>query len=118
MTHQSEAHTVIRREVARLGRSPTYPVHPGYAAIIAKAHALGLPQCYPTDITIYDRLLIARRQPREFAWLLHAAAACPAYPNQISDRWTISTPRDGSTAMRCRSGGTAAISCRQRISNN
>jgi len=59
MTHQREAHAVIRREVARLGRSRTHPIHPGYAAIVAKAHALGLPQCYPTDITIHDRLLDA-----------------------------------------------------------
>jgi len=58
MTQPRQAHAVISREVARLRRPPTYPVHSGYAAIVAKAHDLGLPQCYATDITIHDRLLI------------------------------------------------------------
>jgi integrase len=58
MTQQRQAQAVISREVARLGRLLLYPVHPGYAAIVAKAHALGLPQRYATDITIHDRLLI------------------------------------------------------------
>jgi len=58
----------------------TYPIHPGYAAIVAKAHALGLPQCYATDITIHDRLLIARRQPRQFAWLLHRCGSLLRLP--------------------------------------
>jgi hypothetical protein len=57
MTQQRQAHAVISREIARSGRRPTCPIHPGYAAIVAKAHALGLPQCYATDITIHDRLL-------------------------------------------------------------
>ncbi len=80
MTHQREAHAVIRREVARLGRSRTHPIHPGYAAIVAKAQALGLPQCYPTDITIHDRLLIIQRQPRQFAWLLHSSGSLLSLP--------------------------------------
>ena len=80
MTHQRQAHAVISREVARLGRSPTYPVHPGYAAIVAKAHELNLPQCYATDITIHDRLLIMQRQPREFAWLLHRCGSLLSLP--------------------------------------
>ena len=71
---------MISREVARLGRAPTYPVHPGYAAIVAKAHELGLPQCYATDITIHDRLLIMQRQLRQFAWLLHRCGSLLSLP--------------------------------------
>jgi hypothetical protein len=55
-------------------------VHPGYAAIVAKAHALGLPQRHATDITIFDRLLIASRQPRQFAWLLHRCGSLLSVP--------------------------------------
>ena len=80
MTQQRQAHAVIRREVARLGRPPRYPVHPGYAAIVAKAHELSLPQCSATDITIHDRLLIIQRQPREFAWLLHHCGSLLSVP--------------------------------------
>jgi hypothetical protein len=80
MTQQRQAQAVIRREVAPLGRPPTYPVHSGYAAIVAKAHELGLPQCYATDITIHDRLLIIQRQPREFAWLLHRCGSLLSVP--------------------------------------
>jgi hypothetical protein len=80
MTHQREAHAVIRREVACLGRSRTHPIHPGYAAIVAKAHALSLPQCSATDITIHDRRLITRRQPRQFAWLLHRCGSLLSLP--------------------------------------
>jgi len=71
---------VISREVARIGRPPTSPVHPGYAAIVAKAHELGLPQCSATDITIHDRLVIIRRQPRQFAWLLHRCGSLLSVP--------------------------------------
>ena len=67
MTQQRQAHAVISREIARIGRPLSSPVHPGYAAIVAAAHARGLPQCSATDITIHDRLQIARRQPRQFA---------------------------------------------------
>jgi hypothetical protein len=80
MTQQRQSQAVIRREVARIGRLPTSPVHPGYAAIVAKAYALGLPQCSATDITIHDRLLIARRQPRQFAWLLHRCGSLLSLP--------------------------------------
>jgi hypothetical protein len=80
MTQQRQAHDVISREIARIGRLPTSPVHPGYAAIVAKAHALGLPQCHATDITIHDRLLIASRQPRQFAWLLHSSGSLLSLP--------------------------------------
>ena len=75
MTQQRHAQSVIAREVDRIARLSTYPVHPGYVAIVAKAHALGLPQCSATDITIHDRLLIASRQPRQFAWLLHSSGS-------------------------------------------
>jgi hypothetical protein len=80
MTQPRQAHAVITREVARIGRPPTYPVHPGYAAIVAKAHALGLPQCSAIDITIHDRLLIIHRQPRQFAWLLHRCGSLLSLP--------------------------------------
>src|SRR5215212_2275429 len=80
MAQQRQAHAVIRREIARIGRRPTSPVHPGYAAIVAKAHALGLPHYSATDITIHDRLLIARRQPRQFAWLLHRSGSLLSLP--------------------------------------
>jgi hypothetical protein len=80
MTQQTQSYAVIRREMARIGRLPTYPVHPGYVAIVAKAHALGLPQRHATDITIHDRLLIASRQPRQFAWLLHSSGSLLSLP--------------------------------------
>jgi len=80
MTQQRQAHDVISREVARIGRLPTSPVHPGYAAIVATAHALGLPQCSATDITFHDRLLITQRQPRQFAWLLHRCGSLLSLP--------------------------------------
>ena len=80
MTQQRQAQAVIRREIARIGRLSTYPIHPGYTAIVAKAHALGLPQRHATDITILDRLQIARRQPRQFAWLLHRCGSLLSLP--------------------------------------
>ena len=80
MTQQRQAQSVIAREVDRIRRLSTYPVHPGYVAIVAKAHALGLPQCSATDITIHDRLLITRRQPRQFAWLLHRCGSLLSLP--------------------------------------
>ena len=118
MSQPRQAHAVIRREVVRLKRPRAHPIHPGYAAIVAKAHELDLPTCYPTDITIHDRLLIIQRQPRQFAWLLHRCGSLLSLPEPISDRWTISTPRDGSMAMRCPSGGMAATSFRHRISTS
>ena len=80
MTQQQQAQAVISSEIARIGRLSTYPIHPGYAAIVAKAHALGLPQCSATDITFHDRLLIARRQPCQFAWLLHRCGSLLSLP--------------------------------------
>jgi hypothetical protein len=80
MTQQRQAQSVITREFARIGRLSTYPIHPRYTAIVAKAHALGLPQCSATDITIHDRLLIARHQPRQFAWLLHRSGSLLSLP--------------------------------------
>jgi hypothetical protein len=95
MTQQRQAHVVISSEIARGGRSPTPPVHPGYAAIVAKAHVRGLPQCYPTDITIYDQLLIIQRQPREFAWLLHRCGSLLNLPepNQRPQNYLHATRR-------------------------
>ena len=119
MTQQRQAQAVISREIARIGRLSLYPIHPGYAAIVAKAHALGMPQRCATDITIHDRLLIIQHQPHEFAWRADTAAAvCSVCPNHISDRWIISTPHDGSSAKRCRSGGMATTLCRQQISTS
>jgi hypothetical protein len=80
MTQPRQAHAVIRREVVRLKRARTHPIHPGYAAIVAKAHELDLPQCYATDITIHDRLRIVERQPRQFAWLLHRCGSLLSVP--------------------------------------
>ena len=80
MTQPRQAHAVISREVARLRRPHVNPIHPGYAAIVAKAHELDLPTCYPTDITIHDRLLIIERQPRQFAWLLHRCGSLLSLP--------------------------------------
>ena len=80
MTQQRQAQSVITREVDRIGRLPMYPIHPGYVAIVAKAHALGLPQRHATDITIHDRLLITERQPRQFAWLLHRCGSLLSLP--------------------------------------
>ena len=80
MTQQRQAHAVISREIARIGRPLISPVHPGYVAIVAKAHELDLPTCYPTDITIHDRLLITERQPRQFAWLLHRCGSLLSVP--------------------------------------
>jgi len=58
----------------------THPIHPGYVVIVTKAHALGLPQPCATDITIFDRLLIIERQPRQFAWLLHGCGSLLSLP--------------------------------------
>ena len=80
MSHQRQAHAVITREVVRLRRPRKHPMHPGYAAIVAKAHELNLPTCYATDITIHDRLLITERQPRQFAWLLHRCGSLLSVP--------------------------------------
>jgi hypothetical protein len=80
MTQQRQAQAVIRSEIARIGRLSAYPIHPGYTAIVVKAHALGLPQRHATDITLLDRRLIASRQPRQFAWLLHSSGSLLSLP--------------------------------------
>ncbi len=80
MTQQTHAQAVIVREAARIRRPCMHPIYPGYAAIVTKAPALGLPQCSATDITIHDRLLIIHRQPREFAWLLHRCGSLLSLP--------------------------------------
>ena len=80
MTQPRQAHAVITREVVRLRRPRKHPMHLGYAAIVAKAHELDLPTCYPTDITILDRLLIIQHQPRQFAWLLHRCGSLLSLP--------------------------------------
>jgi hypothetical protein len=80
MTQQRQSQAVISREIVRIWQPLTSPVHPGYAAIVATAHALGLPQCSATDITILDRLQIIERQPRQFAWLLHSSGSLLSLP--------------------------------------
>jgi hypothetical protein len=80
MNQQRQAHAVIRREVVRLKRARTHPLHPGYVAIVAKAHELDLATCYPTDITLHDRLRIIQHQPRQFAWLLHRCGSLLSLP--------------------------------------
>src|SRR5215212_3908016 len=80
MTQQIQPQAVISRELARIRRPRTHPIHLGYAAIVAKAQALGLPRCSATDITIHDRLLIIERQPRQFAWLLHRCGSLLSLP--------------------------------------
>jgi len=81
MTNQTQAQAALARELARIRRPRKQPIHPGYAAIVAKAHSLGLPHLYATDITIHDRLLIAERQPRQFAWLLHDCGSLLSMPS-------------------------------------
>ena len=80
MTQPTQSQAVIVRELARIRRPRKHPIHPGYAAIVAKAHALGLPQRFATDITIHDRLLIAQSQPHQFAWLLHSSGSLLSLP--------------------------------------
>ena len=80
MTQQTQSHPLIVRELTRIGRSRTHPIHLGYAAIVAKAHALGMPQRFATDITILNRLQIIERQPRQFAWLLHSSGSLLSLP--------------------------------------
>jgi hypothetical protein len=75
MAHQTQAQAALVRELARIRRVRKRPIHAGYVAIVAKARELGLPHRYATDITIHDRLLIAQRQPRQFAWRADTRAA-------------------------------------------
>src|SRR5215207_458050 len=80
MSQQAQSHAVLVRERTRIGRPHKHPIHPGYVAIVAKAHALGMPLHCATDITIHDRLLIIERQPRQFAWLLHRCGSLLSVP--------------------------------------
>ena len=80
MTQQAQSQDLIVRELTRIGRPRTRPIHPGYAAIVAKAHELDLPTCSATDITFLDRLLITERQPHQFAWLLHRCGSLLSLP--------------------------------------
>ncbi len=70
MITQPPAHAAIARELAHIGRR-RQPLHPGYVAIVTKAHEIGLPQRAAADITLLDRRRIVQHRPRQFAWLLH-----------------------------------------------
>jgi hypothetical protein len=116
MTQQTQPKALIVRELGRIRRRRKRPVHPGYAAIVVKAHALGLPQRCATDITIHDRLLIVERQSRQFATLLHRCGSllCLPEPNQRPLDYLYATQRRYSHALPF--GGTVTISYRPRIS--
>jgi hypothetical protein len=80
MSTQPQSHSAIARELWRIRRRRRQPVHPGYAAIVAKAHELGLPKRATSDITVLDRRLIVQRRPRQFAWLLHESGSLLSIP--------------------------------------
>jgi hypothetical protein len=80
MTHPTQAQAALARELARIRRRHTQPLHPGYVAIVMQARTLGLPHRSATDITIHARLLLAQRQPRQFAWLLHERGSLLSIP--------------------------------------
>jgi hypothetical protein len=80
MSRQPRSHSAIARELWRIRRRRRQPIHPGYLAIVAKAHALGLPKRATTDITLLDRWLIMQRRPRQFAWLLHEHGSLLSIP--------------------------------------
>jgi hypothetical protein len=80
MTRPRRAHAAIARELARLEHVRRPLVHPAYVAIVRQAYALGLPKEHACDITIYDHVLIARRWPRQFAWLLHDMGSLLSIP--------------------------------------
>jgi hypothetical protein len=80
MTRAHRAHGAIGRELARIGRLRRSIVHPAYVAIVRQAYALGLPKEHAADITIYDHVLITRRRPPQFAWLLHASGSLLSIP--------------------------------------
>ncbi len=80
MSTQVRSHSAIARELWRIKQRRRQPVHPGYVAIVAKAHELGLPKRATTDITMLDRRLIMQRRPRQFAWLLHDAGSLLSIP--------------------------------------
>ena len=80
MNTQVRSHGAIARELWRIRRRQRRPIHPGYVAIVAKAHELGLPKRATTDITLLDRRLIVQRRPRQFAWLLHESGCLLSIP--------------------------------------
>ncbi len=80
MIAQPQAHAAIARELARIRQRRKQPIHPGYAAIVAKAHELGLPKRATSDITLLDRRLIGQCRPRQFAWLLHESGSLLSIP--------------------------------------
>ena len=80
MSAQPRSHGAIARELWRIRRRRRQPIHPGYMAIVVKAHELGLPKRATTDITTLDRRLIMQRRPREFAWLLHECGSLLSIP--------------------------------------
>ena len=84
MSHSNRAQLAIARELNRLRRLRTRNVHPAYLAIVSQAYTLGLPQQHACDITIYDHVLIARRHPHQFAWLLHATGSLLSIPEPNS----------------------------------
>jgi hypothetical protein len=80
MTRANRAHGAIGRELARIGRLRRSIVHPAYVAIVRQAYVLGLPRQHAADITIYDHVLITRRRPPQFAWLLHDRGSLLSIP--------------------------------------
>jgi len=80
MITQPRSRGAIARELWRIKQRRRQPVHPGYVAIVAKAHELGLPKRATTDITMLDRRLIMQRRPRQFAWLLHQCGSLLSLP--------------------------------------
>ncbi len=80
MITQPRSRGAIARELWRIKQRRRQPVHPGYVAIVAKAHELGLPKRATSDITMLDRRLIMQRRPRQFAWLLHEAGSLLSIP--------------------------------------
>ncbi len=120
MSTQVRSHSAIARELWRIKQRRRQPVHPGYVAIVAKAHELGLPKRATTDITMLDRRLIMQRRPRQFAWLLHDAGSLLSIPEPnerpLDYLYAAKPPQNGSIARRCHSGGTAANSCVRNIS--
>jgi hypothetical protein len=80
MSTQPRSYSAIARELWRIRRRRRQPIHPGYVAIVAKAHELGLPKRAITDITLLDRWLIVQRRPRQFAWLLHECGSLLSLP--------------------------------------
>jgi hypothetical protein len=80
MTRPCRAHAAIGRELARIQHLRRPIVHPAYVAIVRQAYVLGLPHHHAADITIDDHVLITRRRPPQFAWLLHETGSLLSIP--------------------------------------